>query len=317
MKETQAKAWAQTSLINLGYVIQGSMEVIRAMPWSQVSRFSTSRGYVYFKQMAPQFAVEPLVLSFLAQRYFYCIPPLLASNAELRCFLMPDVGTRLREKLKMNYQIEIATKVLTTYADIQLNTMKDIAGILSLGVKDWRLKRLPDIYLQLLAQEELLRTDGLTQDELRTIQHLYSRFVENCEQLAQLGIPETVEHGDFQDNNILINDKKDIIINDWGDTNITHPFFSLGSWLDSARRHHGLQKNSAQYKALVNAYLEKWQQYALIDELHNAFLVAERLRPVLFSINFQRVTTCPGMEALGEFKGYIATALREFIDLHR
>jgi hypothetical protein len=106
-----------------------------------------------------------------------------------------------------------------------------------------------------------------------------------------------------------------VTFNDWGDANITHPFFSLGSWLDSASRHHEMSAADPRRAQLIKAYLEPWQPFAPMEILEEAFIVAERIRPVLFAINFCRVASCPGMETLGQFKGYIANALKEFISI--
>ena len=46
MKNDQIVRWAKASLTQQGYILQGPEEVIRAMPWSYVLRFSTSRGFV-------------------------------------------------------------------------------------------------------------------------------------------------------------------------------------------------------------------------------------------------------------------------------
>ncbi len=313
MNSRQAIQWAENEVTLLGYQLKGKAEIVRAMPWSVVSRLATDKGYVYFKQMSPQFAVEPYVLHYLYKNFASSVPQVIAHNNELQCFLMPEVGSRLREKLKLNYQLPLASLVLKSYAHIQLKTIQNTKQLLSLGIKDWRLSQLPAVFEQLLLQTELLAHDGISAQEIESLHQLAPRFNAACEKLADFGIPESIEHGDFQDNNILTDDNGKVFINDWGDANVTHPFFSLGSWLDSASRHHGFHKGSERYQALTQAYLEEWQEYGDLNQLTDAFSASEYLRPILFCINFCRVASCPGMEELGEFKGYIATALREFI----
>ncbi len=79
-------------------------------------------------------------------------------------------------------------------------------------------------------------------------------------------------------------------------------------------RHHNLQKSDPRYLTLVNTYLEMWRDYASMDQLQEAFLMSEQIRPIIFTLNFSRVSTCPGMENLQQFKDYMAGALREFIN---
>lgn len=315
MQNDLALSWAQHKLNQLRFDIHAH-EMVRAMPWSEVSRFITSNGVIYFKQMAPEFKVEPFVLSILHNELSSPVPQVIAANAAQSCFLMSDSGSGLREPLKIHYNLEKVCQILRIYADLQIKAMDKINKFLAVGVKDCRLNELPKLYVDLLEKKELLINDGVTAAEFETLNQLHTKFSNDCEALSRFNIPQTIEHGDFHDNNILIQHDK-IIINDWGDSSISHPFFSLGSWLDSAKRHHNLNKSDPRYDVLTQAYLEMWQQYHPMDILQNAFLLSERIRPIIFSISFCRVATCPGMESLGQFKGYIAQALREFIEVNQ
>lgn len=315
MNESKPIQWATKALNDLGINILKEPEVVRAMPWSTVTRVSTSSGDVYLKQMSPQFAVEPLVLNLLLKDLSAPVTKVIAHDPKSYYFLMQEAGACLRNKLKDNYDTSLVCQVLKSYAQIQLNAIDKQTELLALGVKDWRLEKLPALYINLLAQENLLFADGLSPDDIVKLKTLYGTFVEDCNKLDTFAIAQTIEHGDFHDNNVLISDNNIITFNDWGDTNITHPFFSLGSWLDSASRNHHLHKKDPRYHILCTAYLEAWRAYAPMDKLFEAFELSERLRPILFCINFCRVTSCKGMEKLGQFKGYIAQALKEYISL--
>jgi len=311
--QTSPVQWAIDTLTASNVSILSAHESVRETPWSKVSRILTSDGYVYLKQMAPQFAYEPFILKWLYQELAVSVPKVIAHEINNRWFLMNDAGQRLRESLKATYQTEWVAHILKQYANIQKNTLHKQAKIFCLGVKDWRLEHLPTLYQQLLSQTDFLIKDGLTMAELVELKRLQTVFKKTCRRLAKFQLPETIEHGDFQDNNILIDKDNNITFNDWGDANITHPFFSLGSWLDSASRHHQMGADDPRRGMLIKAYLEEWQSFADIKMLYEAFDVSERIRPVLFATNFFRVASCPGMEELGQFKGYIADALKQFM----
>lgn len=314
MSETSSQQWTINTLSKLGIEHLGAPEAVRDTPWSTVSRILTASGYIYLKEMSPQFAVEPYVLNLLRKELSANVPDVIAHDEVHRWFLMPDAGYRLRENLKQNYQIKLVASILKDYAELQIKAVDKNEKLLALRVKDWRLINLPSIYETLLSQRDFLQKDGLTEADLEGLASLKGDFAYQCEQLAQVGLPETIEHGDFQDNNILIDNNDKITFNDWGDANITHPFFSLGSWLDSASRHHQMSMNDPRRTVLIEAYLEPWQAFAHLKTLKEAFVISETIRPVLFAINFCRVASCPGMENLGEFKGYIADALKAFLN---
>ncbi len=79
--------------------------------------------------------------------------------------------------------------------------------------------------------------------------------------MGQYNIPETIEHGDFHDNNMLVAGDNKLIINDWGDKVITHPFFSIASFLDSAFRNHKINSTSHTVRSLLDSYLNHWVEY--------------------------------------------------------
>lgn len=313
MQNTQlALTWAQTHLEKAGYTIHGPALALREMPWSKVYQFSTSQGFIYFKQMAPIFSIETTVLEILTTISSENIPKVIATNSALNCFLMFPAGNVLRNELKNHYQIELVSEVFKAYTKLQKAAIEIVPAFLKAKIQDWRLEQLPHLYLQLMSNEDMLISDGITKAEIESLKKLHHKFTAWCSQLSEYAIPETIEHNDFHDNNILI-ENQHITINDWGDTTISHPLFSLASWLNSASRHHGIKETDQQYSLIKNAYLENWHQYANKEKLLDAFSVANKLRPIQFALNFTRVKQCKGIENFAQFNGYLAEALREFI----
>lgn len=313
LNKKQIIEWARNTLIRDGYTINSPLEIIRELPWSSVARYSTVAGFVYLKEMAPPFANEPFLLQKLYKTISVDIPKVIAINPELNCFLMLDAGTVLRDNLKIHYRIDIVKKVLSTYAALQLKAISHVESLLSIGVNDWRLAKLPQLYSELMTEKQILISDGLTLSEFSLLQNLHSEFTDLCHQLSQYKIPETIEHGDFQDNNILIQ-QDSIVINDWGDAIISHPFFSLASWLNSAKRNHGLLETDKNTVLLQTVYLNNWIEYASLDKLLEAFSIAKIINHFRFTLSFIRITRCPGIEKYEQYKGYMANALREIIN---
>lgn len=315
MKSIQsALTWARDYLQRENYTIISPAIAVREMPWSKVYKISTSQGIVYLKQMTPSFSIETAVLSILSNISCENIPKVVATNNELNCFLMLDAGEVLRDKLKVDYQMELVIETLRKYSTIQKKSIKNVNYFLNKNVQDWRLKKLPDRYLQLINSENILVSDGLKKDEIKLLHNLQDKVEKSYQNLSKYPIPETIEHGDFHDNNILILGN-DITINDWGDATISHPFFSLASWLNSAFRHHGMDEKDRRYSVIRDAYLENWEEYASKKELLEAFVLANQLRPINFCLNFKRVKLCEGIEKFPQYNGYIAEALREFISI--
>lgn len=304
--------WAKQQLIAFGYKLIEESIVVRDMPWSKVSLFKTSKGLVYLKLMATPFVIEPKILQFLYKNVSTAVTEVIALNEQLSCFLMKDAGQVLRDIQKKKFQIQLFCNALKLQTQIQIASVPFVKSFILMGVNDWRLKKLPDLYGDFVTREHLLEAAGLSKYEIEMLQKLHPQVQNLCEQLSAYNIPETIEHNDFHDNNILIQDNC-ITINDWGDACVSHPFFSLATALNSAKRNHDLQRTDSRYLQAQNAYLEIWLDYGTIDELREAFLIAEKLSYFQFSLSFSRIESCVSVEEFSLYSGYIAEALRDFL----
>ncbi len=223
-------SWAQNCLEDFGCQEYSRPQMIRSVPWSTVHCFETSKGRIFLKSMASPFAIEPALLRFLFENITQNIPFVIAVNYELRCFLMKDAGVCLRNILKEKFDVRYFGEIFETYADIQIACIPYVDKLIEMGVNDWRLKNLPTLYQNFMNQESLLKADGMLVSEIEVLKKFVPRFQSLCEKLSNFSIPETLEHGDFHDNNVLIKDSL-ITVNDWGDASISHPFFLLSLFL--------------------------------------------------------------------------------------
>lgn len=304
--------WAQEFLGSNGYELQDEPFIVKEVPWSKITCFTTDRGLIYLKFMAKPFAKEAILLQFLFNHVTKSVTEVIASNEELSCFLMKDAGEVLRKIQKENFKADYLCQLLDLIAKIQITSIQHVDSLLTIGINDWRLARLPDLYANFVSQIELLTEDGLTLPEIKNLQKLSPKIQILCEKLSSYNISETIEHGDFHDNNALIQGNG-LTISDWGDSSISHPFFSCASALNSAKRHHHLVETDPVYVNALKVYLEQWKNYGTENELHKAFEIAQLLTHIIFSLNFSRIKFCPGIEKFPEYNGYIAGALREFV----
>lgn len=306
--------WARTTLHGCGYGIIDSGQLVRGTPWAQVFSFHTVQGQVFLKCMAKQFAFEARLLRFLTQCHFANLPDIIAISADYNCFLMKDAGQPLRYLMQQNYNVAINCEVLKAYARLQQVCIPIALDLIATtGILDQRLSRLPLLYEQLLANEGNLIQQGMTAAENTRLRALSSTFSRLCEVLDSLGIPETLEHGDFHDHNVLIKGEQ-ITIADFGDAAVTHPFFSLASFLESNQRHHSLSREEQIYQALCHSYIDQWRDYAPPPSLHQALEIACILRPFLWVSSFLRITLSPELASFPEYAGFIGKKLRQLID---
>lgn len=299
-KLVQITSWAKETLLSKGYIVNNLPEIIQETPWSSVSRFLASTGYVYLKQTPKTLSLEANIIQILHDEFNASVPVVIDVNKDLHCYLMMDCGSPLREFLKQDFQPDLLCKAIKKYTYIQNAVKNHINMFIDLGVPDWRLDKLPFLYNQLASKEDLLKADGMTSNDLELLHKLYPEFLSMCENLSSYKIPQILDHCDFHDNNILIkNNNTNITIIDWGETVITHPFFSLITFLNTVAYRYNLKETDKVYIDLQNACFKNWSVYLSKDDLFEAIILAKKLWPVYAALCFYRLVMSSD---LAEFK---------------
>lgn len=264
-----AQVWIRAELALQNISLSGAIEQPHIRPWSTVLQVPTEVGMAYFKASAPYFGHETGLTAFLARLRPELTPDLLAVDLTRHWLLMRASGVPLRTFIKADNSIERWREVLPLYVDLQKSLMMRQADLLALGMLDRRLERLPEFFDQLVAEESAMLLDqpeGLTSDEYHRLKAFGPQFERMCARLASFGIPETIHHDDFHDGNIFVQDGR-IIFTDWGESALTHPFFTLVVMLRSVENSLDLLPEAPEVLKLSDWYLSYWTDYAPLAEL--------------------------------------------------
>ena len=312
----QVSIWIHAELEGRGIEVSGQIEQPHSYPWSTVLRVPTGEGTLYFKAASPVDPHEPVVLQSLARWRPDYVPELLSVDVGRGWILMRDAGDTLRDAILPTQDICSWLHVLPLYADLQIEMAERVPELVALGVPDRRLPVLPDLYEPLLADVHTLRIDqpkGLTSEQYRRLLDLAPRVTELCKQLAEYNIPETLNHGDLNDGNVLVRDGQPIFI-DWGDSCVSHPFYSLRTVLVSAESSLGLEENSPELQPLRDAYLEPWTRYASRDDLPAALDLAGRLASINGALTWHRLVSRLEGQAREDYAEPVPALLQEFLE---
>jgi phosphotransferase family enzyme len=285
--------WAKEYLNSHCYSITSEPDVVQKTPWSCVLRFSTSKGYIYLKQMPKELSLESPITQMLFNRFSAQVPFIIGENQELSCFLMKDAGQPLRTIFKNGFQLTLLIEGIKIYKNIQFATADHVNVFLDMGVPNWGLTQWAALYADLIRQEKFLIEDGLTEKEIHKLHLLQPKFNSICDQLAQFNIPAVLDHSDFHDNNMLIDDAmKYITIIDWGESVITHPYFSLV----------GCIRNAAWRYQLNNTpdILQQLEKVCFSGVSSDAVSLTWRLGPIYFVFINHRTM----MANFNEYKSY-------------
>lgn len=313
----QAHNWIRSQAAHNSFQLTGEIEQPHIYHWSTVMSVPTNEGTLFFKATAPETIQEIALTQKLAGWYPEDMPELIAVDIALGWMLMRDGGEQLRASIRPTKDIKPWEPVIRRYAELQIGLAGHIDEILALGIPDHRLAALPPFYSQLLADEESLligQEKGLTPDEFRQLQNLKPRFEQICVELADFGIPASLNHGDFHDGNVLIKDGR-ITFFDWGDADVTHPFVSLRTFFVSIEIALELDDYAftPEMASLLDHYLEPFQKFASKDDLHKAYALSKPVASIVKTLAWHQSITQMDDSMREEYAWIVPEVLKEFL----
>ena len=115
----------------------------------------------------------------------------------------------------------------------------------------------------------------LTPTESAKVAQLAAKTAGDVEDLDRGRLPEALIHGDLNWSNVLRTGTEEVALIDWSLSRVTHPFFTLGSTVFASLV--AKRQMPPEHKALCDAYLEMWSDFAPQRRLRAALDAASRL----------------------------------------
>jgi hypothetical protein len=227
----------------------GPIEIAHERSWSTVLRVPLASGAAWFKACSPVQAFEPRLSAELFVRWPDRVAEVLAYDERRAWLLLGDAGTPIGEH---GNPPEAWLEVLPPYADLQRGEAVYADDHVAHGVPSLPVSALPARYAELLEHGLPLEPD-----ELARLRAFSPRLEVLCTELAASGLPPTVQHDDLHMGNVYeLNERLRLL--DWGDSSISHPFFSLVVVFRFLEERSGLRRQDQWCLRLRDAYLEPW-----------------------------------------------------------
>lgn len=308
--------WGTNYLSSHGYTLKSQLpENVQNTPWSYIIRFATSHGYIYLKHTPKLLALEAVIIQILHDQFHTSVPEVIAYNVELDCFLMKDAGKPLRQILKKEFNAELLSKAIDQFTSLQLAVADHVEVFLDIGVPDWRLNKLPDLYKEVLSQKDLLIAEGLSEIEISELTSLLPKVSHLCKKLSQYSIQQTIVQPDFNDNNTLIDDTSQKITTiDLGEISISHPFFSLLNCLQQIKKYHALTNHDDIYVKIKETCFKNYMSFMSQKHFLDSFEIAEILWIVYGILCQYRLMVACGREKIMLFQpGRLGSSFKELM----
>ncbi|MEI7846540.1 MAG: phosphotransferase [Chloroflexota bacterium] len=253
---------------------------------------------------------------YLARAYPEVFPQIHALDLQHNWLLMRDSGVSLRSFIKAEGRIDHWQGVLPLYVGLQKNLSDKQQILLQLGVPDRRLSQLPGLFDELLTDEPAMllgNAEGLNQEEFQRLKLEGREFGDLCALLAEIGIPESLQHYDFHDANIFLQNGR-IIFTDWGECAVAHPFFSSVVMLRSVENSLDLCADAEEIETLRGWYLDLWGEYGTTTELRAVASLAERIGYINRALTWHMLISQLPKEIKPEYARAVPAYLKEYLN---
>jgi hypothetical protein len=239
----------------------GPMVQVRHIELAALLRIPTVTGDVWFKEVPPVFSHEGAVTAWLAQLVPQAVPDVIASGPGW--WIAAEFPAEAEDPQGHAFE---------TLVKIQLDAAPRTSELLEIGCPYRGLDQLVEDVAALVERDDLVPprdADGL-RAALPAVEKI---FVD----VEALGIPHTVVHGDFRNENVRWTDDGWFLY-DWSDACIAHPFVDvedrdLGSWDDETQ-----------------IFSAKWSEAVAPQSVERTQAVADVICAAHRCITFQRIT---------------------------
>jgi hypothetical protein len=313
----QVVDWIRNETKRHSIQISGEIEQPHTYAWSTVLHVPTDQGKLFFKATAQETVHEAALTQSLSRWFPDCMPEFISVDITRGWMLMRDGGEQLRASIRPTKDIAPWKPVIARYAEVQIGLAEHITEILSLRTPDHRLSVLPALFTQLLSDEESLMIDqekGLSKAGWEQLRNKTPRFEEICAELAGYGIPESLNHGDFHDGNVLIRNGR-ITFFDWGDASVTHPFVSLRTFFVSIEIALNLDDYTFTRKMaeLLDVYLERFQRFASKEALLKAYQLSKPMASIVKALAWHTTILRMSEDLRKEYAWIVPELMREYL----
>ena len=313
----KAHEWIQVQTARQSIRITGPIEQPHLYPWSTVLHVPINDGKLFFKATAPGTLYEAALTQKLAHWFPENLPEFVAVDTEQGWMLMRDSGEQLRASIRPTQDIKPWKPVILRYAELQLELAEHIDEILALGIPDHRPEILPELYSDLLADEEILmvgQEKGISPSELQHLRAMAPHFEQTCSELAAAGIPTSLDHGDFHDGNVLLKNGR-MTFFDWGDASVSHPFVTLRTFFVSIEISLNLDDYAftPEMAGLLDGYLEPWQIFASREKLLDIFRLSEPVASIANALTWRQTVSRLDGPLREKYAWIVPEVLREYL----
>jgi hypothetical protein len=250
----RASTWIERTLVEAG--LGAPTEIVQYRHWgiSALMQVATDDGRYWFKAVFPYFAHEPGLTATLDELLPGSVARVIGVDA--------DEGWLLMEHIEKGEDAVVDPTVhrepVAQLVDLQRRFVGRDAG--ELAATGWAVRPLaglPEAFASAIADPVIRRWVDVSPERIaEMVTWLRSAVAE----IDAVGVPDTLVHGDFHPNNVLVSGGRHVIF-DWSDAAYSHPFLDVGAWS------YWFRGQPAELAALWESFYAAWDGEPWLDAM--------------------------------------------------
>jgi hypothetical protein len=296
----RTSAWMVERMADAGFATADAPRLVYQGPLAAVLR-ARSRGQALFlKCAAPVFAHEAAITHALASRTPDLVPTVIASEPGENWLLMHDHGGRMLDEGSEAAWVDAVPRVV----ELQRAWIGATEGIAAAGGQTRPIADLASAVPSMLDRDDL---GGRLDLEVREAWiAAIPRILDACAALIDLGVPDTLVHGDLHPGNIVQTENGHVVV-DWSDAAVGNPFVDLATFLVWT-------KDRDLRRRLLDAYVVAWDGLLPHSRLAAAGELAMTVGALYQVATYQALIAAMDPPDAALFKGADVSWLKRTVD---
>jgi hypothetical protein len=299
--------WVQEHLDRYGLTTTGEFRQLNCGPTFSLMRLETTGPAVWFKAVGEPNLREFPITTTLANHFPDFVPTLIATQPSWNGWLTFEA-----DGCVLDEESDIATwrVAARTLAQLQIESRKTVPALLDAGCRKMKTAMLLDhigpffdVMAGLMARQTKLSPPPLTREALHT---LATQLKEACAFLAEIDLPDTLGHLDFNPGNV-IGSQSTCVFLDWAEAYVGHPFYAFEYLREQLRRIHPDEKTWQ--SEVTSCYLDSWSSFASTDEAARALEVTPLVAVLAYALSNDTWNDSEKLEN-PKFAGYFRSLAR-------
>ncbi len=305
-------SWIAQQIEPLKFRLTGNFRQLNASSSFSLIRFETTDAAFWFKAVGKPNSHEFNIASVLTALFPAYLPRMVAARPEWNAWLMREAeGASPDGDANFSMWKTISARL----GELQIASIHETPRLMAAGCRDVSVPSLLNcadeffaIMADLMKQQNKMPPSVLTSTELL---RLNEQIKEILSLLAASGIPDALNHLDFNPGNIFVSGDLCTFI-DWSEAAIGHPFLTFQYLLEHLTRIR--PDHADRREELVSAYASQWHRFAPPSAVSHSLALAPLIAVFGYAVStgtWREPETFASPRAAGYFRSLVRRMKRE------